>query len=49
VSHDDARERRLARTVGSHERVNLALVDHEVDAAQDLRSFGLGVNITQFK
>jgi hypothetical protein len=29
--------------------VDFALVDHEVDASEDLGSFGLGVDITQFK
>jgi len=28
--------------------VHFALVDHEIDAAKDRRSLGLGVKITQF-
>ena len=37
VAHHDVGERRLAGPVGSHERVDLALAHHQVDAAQDAR------------
>ena len=49
IAHDDARERGLAGAVRAHERVDLALVDEEVDAAQDHRTFGLGVEIAQLE
>jgi hypothetical protein len=29
--------------------VDFALIDYEVNTAKDRRSFGLGVNITQFE
>src|SRR5882762_2785500 len=36
VSHQGVREGRLARAVGAHDRVDLALVDGEGDAFEDL-------------
>ena len=36
VAHDRVGERRLARAVRPHQRVDLALADDQVEAAQDL-------------
>ena len=36
VAHQRVGERRLARAVGAHDRVDLALADGQVDALQDL-------------
>jgi len=35
VARDDLRRRRLARAVGTHQRVDLARLDLQVDAAKD--------------
>ena len=41
VAHQGVGEGRLARAVGAHDRVDLALADRQVDALQDL-ALGLG-------
>jgi hypothetical protein len=46
VAHQSVGERRLARPVGAHDRVDLALADHQVDPLQDLRvGRGHGCNV----
>jgi hypothetical protein len=40
MAHDHVRERRLAGPVGSHERVDLALRDVEVEALEDVLVLG---------
>ncbi len=44
VTRDRVRQRGLARAVGAHDRVDLALVDREVDALEDLLATLLGVD-----
>ena len=46
MPHDCVGERRLAGPVGSHQGVDLALVDDEVEAAQDLLLTGADVEIS---
>ena len=48
MAHHDVRQRRLAGAVGTHQGVDLALAHGEVDAAQDGRALGLGVEIAKF-
>ena len=45
VAHDRVRQGRLARAVGAHQRVDLALVDGEVQALEDLLVPGLDVEV----
>ena len=46
VAHDHVRERRLARAVRSHQGVDLAAADGQVDAAQDLLLTGADVKVS---
>jgi hypothetical protein len=48
VAHHYVGERRFAGSVGSHECVHFSFVHHEVNAAQDARSFGLAMKVSQF-
>src|SRR5437870_2657884 len=43
MAHDRVRQGALARAVGSHQRVDLALGDAEVDATKDLPTFDAGM------
>ena len=46
VPEQRVRERRLAGAVGAHQRVDLAVVDRQVDAAQDLAIVGAHVKVS---
>ncbi len=46
VAHDRVRERRFAGTVGAHQRVDLALVDGQVQSAQNLLLTGSDVKVS---
>jgi hypothetical protein len=48
MAHHDVCQRRLAGTVRTHEGVHFALSHHEIDAAEDGRAFGLGVEVAKF-
>ena len=45
VAHDRVGERRLAGAVGPHQRVDLALLDVEVEALEDLLVLGAHVQV----
>ena len=45
LAHDHVGQRRLARAVGAHERVDLALAHGEVEPAQDLLVAGADVQV----
>ena len=45
VAHDDIGERALARAVGTHQRVGLALLHRQVHAPQNLFALDAGVEI----
>ena len=49
VAHDRVGERRLARAVGAHQGVQLAVADQQVDAAQDLALLGAHVQVADLK
>ena len=46
VAEQGVRERRLARAVGAHQRVDLAAVDVQVDASEDLALLGADVQVS---
>ena len=46
VAHDRVGERRLAGAVGSHQGVDLALADGQIQAAQDLLFTGADVKVS---
>ncbi len=48
VAHDRVSERRLARTVGTHQGVNLTLVDGEVKSLEDRLIAGTDMKIADF-
>jgi len=48
VAHDDVGQRGLAGTVGTHQGVHFALAYRQVDAAEDDRALGLGVEVAKF-
>jgi len=49
VAHDDVGQRGLAGTVGTHQGVHFALAYRQVDAAEDDRALGLGVEVASSK
>ena len=46
MTHDRVGERRLARAVRAHQRVNLALVDGQIHAPEDLLLTGADVKVS---
>ena len=46
MAHDRVGERRLARAVGAHQGVDLALADGQLEAAQDLLLTGADVEVS---
>src|SRR5215211_4408746 len=49
VAHDRVGERRLARSVGTHQGVDLATVDAEVETLEDLLALGADVEVSDLE